>query len=239
MSRSCRLSWWSFPVLPLSARLPWISLRVFLLKTFAVALVLKARSWPKHVTFLLNYVRVLFRRSHKTFHLGFCGAGFWPWFSPWPFARTFLPFSDSCLKVDSFVFSPALHRRPLRSLVQRLLFTTDVSIFSSRRFLVDIALLSNSVTWCHYRCASWICFSPLLLAPFCPGLVRNLGGAGFVPRCVATASLGLFGTRLLPTSSLAVHQRVTSHLRWICLFYSSVNNCRNKWCSYLVRTPFS
>ena len=66
--------------------------------------------------------------------------------------------------------------------------------------LVNIALLSSSVTWCHYRCISWICFSPSLLAPFCPGLVRDLpseggreggGGAGFVPRCVATASLGL------------------------------------------------
>ena len=47
-----------------------------LLKTFAVALVLKARSWRKHIAFLFIYVRVPFCRSLKTFHLGFCGAGF-------------------------------------------------------------------------------------------------------------------------------------------------------------------
>ena len=172
-----------------------------LLKTSAVALVLKAHSWRKHVAFLLIYVRVLFRRSLKTFHLGSCGAGFWPWFSPWPFARTYLPFSDSFRMVDSFVFSLALHRCPLRSLVQRLVFTTFVSIFSSGRFLVNIALLSNSVTWCPYRCISWICFSPSLLAPFCPGLVRDLGG-GRGSRLRSTLRgyclPWAFGTRLLP-----------------------------------------
>ena len=109
-----------------------------LLKTFAVALVLTACSWRKHIAFLLNYLRVLSHRSLETFHLGFCGAGFWPWFSPWPFARTYLPFSDSCLKVDSFVFSPALHRCPLKSLVQRLVFTAYVSIFSSGRFWLTL-----------------------------------------------------------------------------------------------------
>ena len=187
-----------------------------LLKTFAVALVLKARSWRKHITFLPNYVRVLFRRSLKTFHLGFCSAGFWPWFSPWPFARSYLPFSDSCLKVDSFVFSPALHRCLLRSLVERLVFTTYVSIFSSGRFLVNIALLSSSVTWCHYCCISWICFSPSLLAPFCPGLVRDLGGGGGVQASFHVVwllpPLG-FWHQITSTSSLAVHQRVTSLLR--------------------------
>ena len=186
-----------------------------LLKTFALALVLKARSWQKHVTFLLNYIRVLFRRSLKTFHLGFCGAGFWPWFSPWPFARTYLPFSDSCLKVDSFVFSSALHRCPLRSFVERLVFTTYVSIFSSGRFSVNIALLSNSVTWCYYRCISWICFSPSLLAPFCPGLVRDLVGWGELASFHVAWLLPPLGFwhQITSTSSLAVHQRVTSHLR--------------------------
>ena len=159
---------------------------------------LKASSWRKHITFLLNYTWVLSYRSLKTFHLGFCGAGFWPWFSPWPFAQMYLPFSDSCRKVDFFVFSLALHRCPLRPLVQRLVFTTYVSIFFSGRFLVGIALLSNSVTWCHYRCISWICFSPSLLAPFCLGLVLDFGRrAGFVPRCVATASLGLLAPQVL------------------------------------------
>ena len=109
-----------------------------LLKTFAVALVLKVRSWQKHIAFLLNYMRVLSRRPLETFHLGFCGASFWRWFSPWPFARSYLPFSDSCLKVDSFFFSPALHRCPLRSLVQRLVFTTRVSIFSSGKFWLTL-----------------------------------------------------------------------------------------------------
>ena len=98
-----------------------------LLKTFAVALVLEAHSWQKHVAFLLNYMRVLSVGPSKPSTWVFCGAGFWPWFSPWPFAQTYLPFSDSCLMVNSFVFSPALHRCPLRSLVQRLVFTTYVS----------------------------------------------------------------------------------------------------------------
>ena len=120
-----------------------------LLKTFAVALVLKARSWRKH-----NHMWVLFRWSLKTFHLGLCGAGFWPWFSPWSFARIYLPFSDPCLMIDSFVFAPALHWYPLRSLVQRWVFTTYVSIFSFGRFLVNITLLFNSATWCPYCCIS-------------------------------------------------------------------------------------
>ena len=112
--------------------------------------------------------------------------------------------------------------------------------FLLREILVDIALLSNAVTWCHYRCNSWICFSPSLLAPFCPGLVRDLGGGGgFIPCCVATASLGLVGTRLLPTSSLAVHLQVTSLLRGICFFNLKVSICRNKRCSFLVSTHFS
>ena len=37
-------------------------------------------------------------------------------------------------------------------------------------------------------------------------------GAGFVPRCLATASLG-FWHQITSTSSLAVHQQVISHLR--------------------------
>ena len=167
-----------------------------LLKTFAVALVLKARSWQKHVAFLLNYVRVLFRRSLKTFHLVFTLA-------VRPDIPTLLTFSDSCLMVDSFVFSLALHRCPLRSLVQRSVFTTYVSIFSSGSFLVNIALLSNSITWCPYRCISGICFSPSLLAPFCLGLVRDFGGGRGGESRLRSTLRGYclpwaFGTRLLP-----------------------------------------
>ena len=47
--------------------------------------------------------------------------------------------------------------------------------FLIREFLVYIALISNSVTWYHYRCNSWIYFSPTLLATFCSILVRELG----------------------------------------------------------------
>ena len=88
-----------------------------------------------------------------------------------------------------------------------------------------------------------------LFLTFAPGTffarawLETWGWAAFVPRCMATASLGLFGTKWLPTGSLAVHQWVTPppppHLRWICLFYSLVSICRNKWYSYLVRIHFS
>ena len=44
---------------------------------------------------LLNYMKVLPHRSLVALHLGFVVPAFWPWFSPWPFARTYLPFSDS------------------------------------------------------------------------------------------------------------------------------------------------
>ena len=79
-------------------------------------------------------------------------------------------------------------------------------------FLVDIALLSNSVTWCHYHCISWICFSPSLPAPFCPGLVRDLRGeqASFHIAWLLPP-LG-FWHQITFTSSEAVHQRVTSLL---------------------------
>ena len=174
---------------------------------------LKTRSWRKHIAFLLNYMRVQSCRSLETFHLSFCGASFWPWFSPWLFTRTYLPFSDSYLKVDSFVFSPGLHRCPLRSLVQRLVFTTYVSIFSSGRFW--LTLLCYPIPLYGVNTVVTLGFAFHLLSPFCLGLVRDFGGrgAGFVARCVAAASLGLVGTRLLPTSSLAVHQRVTANLR--------------------------
>ena len=138
MSRSCRLSWWSFMVLPLSARLPWVSLRAFFAEDVRCrpgvegAFLAEAHRLPAQLH------EVLSLRSLEIFHLGFCGAGFWLWFSPWLFAQTYLPFSDSCLKVDSFVFSPALHRWPLRSLVQRVVFTTYVSIFSSGRFWLTL-----------------------------------------------------------------------------------------------------
>ena len=77
----------------------------------------------------------------------------------------------------------------------------------------------------------------LTFAPstFLPGLGSRLVGeqASFL-----LPPLG-FWHQITSTSSLAVHQRVTSHLRWICLFYSSVSICQNKWCSYLARTYFS
>ena len=145
-----------------------------LLKTFAVALVLKTRSWRKDIAFLLNYMRVQSCRSLETFHLSFCGASFWPWFSPWLFTRTYLPFSDFYLKVDSFVFSPGLHRCPLRSLVQRLVFTTYVSIFSSGRFW--LTLLCYPVPLYGVNTVVTLGFAFHLLSPFCLGLVRDFGG---------------------------------------------------------------
>ena len=73
MSRSYRLSGWSLPVPPLRAGLTLgiIPCRpILLLKTFAVALVLKTGTWRKHSTFLLNYMRILVHGSLETFHLG-------------------------------------------------------------------------------------------------------------------------------------------------------------------------
>ena len=202
-----------------------------LLKTLAVALVLKAGSWRKHTIFLLNYMRVLACRSLETFHLGFCGTSFWPWFSPWPFARTYLPFSDSCLKVDSCVFSPALHRWPLRCPCPKVGILHLSFHFSSGRFwftLLHYPIPLRGVTTVvtlgfpsHLR--SYHLFARAWLE-------RGEGGtAGSVPRSVATASLGLYGTRQLHKSSLAVYQQVTSLLRGVCSFIVKVSICRNKW----------
>ena len=72
ISRSCRLSGWPLLVPPLRTRLTLdVAPYLLLMKTFAVALVLKAGSWRKHTTFLLNYMRILVHRSLETFHLGF------------------------------------------------------------------------------------------------------------------------------------------------------------------------
>ena len=113
ISRSYRLSWWSFPVLPLKARLPWVSLRVL----FAVDISCRPGVEGGFLTVAHHHPAQLHEGSNtwvpRNLPPGLCGTGFWPWFSPWPFAWTFLPFSDSWLKVDSFVFSPALHRCPL------------------------------------------------------------------------------------------------------------------------------
>ena len=53
---------------------------LLLLKTFAVALMLKAGTWRKHTTFLLNYMRILAHRSLEAFNLGFVVLAFGPGF---------------------------------------------------------------------------------------------------------------------------------------------------------------
>ena len=76
--------------------------------------------------------------------------------------------------------------------------------FLLQEFLVYIALMSNSVTWFHYRCNSWISFSPQLLAPSCPGLVHEMGGgAGSVAHRSASSFLGL----VLPVPSTRLSGR--------------------------------
>ena len=184
-----------------------------LLKTFAVALVLKTRSWRKDIAFLLNYMRVQSCRSLEN-----------------------LPPEFLWCQLLALVFTLAVHP-DIPALLGLLpegrllcLFSGPSSVpieipcpevgihhlcflFLLWEILTDVALLSSTVIWCQYRCNSWICFSPIIT--FLPGLGSRLWGrgAGFVPRCVAAASLGLVGTRLLLTSSLAVHQRVTANLR--------------------------
>ena len=115
-------------------------------KTFAVTRVLKAGTWRKHTTFLLNCMRILVHRSLETFLLGFVVPA-----SALVFTLAVRPDIPSLLglmtEVDAFVFSPALHRFPLKC-----------------------------------PCNSWIFVSPLLLAPSCPGLVREMGGGSWLSR---------------------------------------------------------
>ena len=78
MSRSCRLSRWSFWSILCEPGCPGYHSVSSLLKTLAVALVLKSSSWRKHTTFLLSYMRVLARKSLETFHLSFVVPAFGP-----------------------------------------------------------------------------------------------------------------------------------------------------------------
>ena len=80
ISRSNRLSWWSFPVLPLEARLPWVSLRVVFAEDVSCCSGVEGGFLTESPTFLLNYMRVLTHRSLETFHLGFVVLAFGPGF---------------------------------------------------------------------------------------------------------------------------------------------------------------
>ena len=71
LSQSCRLLGRPLPVPLLRARQTLgITPYLLLMKNFAVSQVLKAGTWRKHTTFLLNSMRVLAHRSLENFHLG-------------------------------------------------------------------------------------------------------------------------------------------------------------------------
>ena len=146
-----------------------------LLKTLAVALVLKAGSWRKHTTFLLNYMRVLVRRSLETFHLGFVVPAFGPGFH---LGR--LPGHTCPSWTHDWRLTPLSFLRPSigahwDSLVQRLVFTTYVSISPPGVFGLHCSAIQF-----HYRVSLPLSLLDLLLiyalSTVLPGLSSRVGG---------------------------------------------------------------
>ena len=224
ISRSYQLS--GRPLLgpPLRARKPLcIAPSLLFEKNFAVAQVLKAGTWRKHTTFLLHYLWDLALRSLETFHLGHVVPA-QAMVCPWPFAQTYLPLTDSWLTVDSFVFSPAIHRCPLRCPCSKVGIHHLCFHFSSRSFWLTLL-------WCPIPLRGILTlvilgFFFLTTAPsiLLPGLGSKEGWEQ-APSHVALRLIPLGSWLQIPNTRLsgrppAGHQPSSA---WICWFIPKVS----------------
>ena len=92
--------------------------------------------------------------------------------------------------------------------------------FLLREYLAYIALMSNTVTWYHYLCNSWIFFLPTAPSILLPGCGSKVGWEKAQSHiALRLTSLGSWH-QILPQGSLTGHQQVTAHLRVNLLIYS-------------------